>query len=103
MYFDMNPATLEQEFPDIYANGLTDEMSERWEKHLQPYLLPWDGAWPGTRECRQYGFWSKWTDDGWQKCSANDPDAGEDLNELAIRSVWDRRQKRYVLRGATNE
>lgn len=98
MYFDMNPATLEQEFPEIYNNGLTEEMAERWEKHLQPHLLTWDGAWPGTRECREYGLWSKGTSSGWQKCSADDPEAGEDLNELARLAVWDKVRKRYSLR-----
>lgn len=97
MFFDINPRDLEQRFPDIYNNGLPEEMAARWEKHLAPHLLPWDGVWPGDRECREYNLWCKMTEQGWQKCDADDPDASEDLNELAIRSHWDRKRKRYVI------
>ncbi len=45
--------------------------------------LPWTGEWPGKAECREYDLWSKWVDGGgWVKCTATDPDAGEDLNAL---------------------
>jgi hypothetical protein len=96
-YFNIDVATMAEKHPEIYNNGLPDEMSETYETYIQPHLIPWDGVWPGVRECREYGFWCKWTDRGWQKCSVDDPDASEDLNELAIRSTWDREQKRYVV------
>jgi hypothetical protein len=97
IFFGIDVATMEEKYPEVYNNGLTEEMSKQWEAHLQPHLLIWDGVWPGARECREYNLWSKWTDHGWQKCSADDPDAGEDLNELARRSVWDKDKKRYVI------
>ena len=96
-HFGINPRTMEETHPDIYRNGLTDEMDAVWEAHLQPHLLLWDGTWPGTRECREYNLWCKWTHKGWQKCDADDPDASEDLNELAIHSIWDKDKKRYVI------
>ena len=96
-FFGIDVATMEETHPDIYENGLPDDMDATYEAFLQPHLLKWDGTWPGVRECREYNLWSKWTDDGWQKCDADDPDASEDLNELARRSIWDKDNKRYVI------
>lgn len=96
-YFGIDVATMEEKHPQIYANGLPEELAEKWEEHLRPHLLLWDGAWPGVRECREYDFWCKWTARGWQRCSADDPSATEDLNGLAIHASWDREQKRFVL------
>jgi len=96
-YFGINVSTMEEEHPWIYKNGLPDELAEKYEEHLRPHLLKWDGVWPGARECREYNLWSKWTNHGWQKCDANDPEASEDLNELAMRSHWDKDAKRYVI------
>lgn len=98
-YFGIDVETMEEEHPDIYHNGLPDEMGEKYEEYIRPHLLSWDGTWPGVRECREYGFWSKLTDEGWQKCSVDDPEASEDLNTLVMRCVWNKEQKRYVLRG----
>jgi hypothetical protein len=96
-FFGIDVATMDRAYPDIYANGLNDEMSAIWEDHLRPHLIPWDGVWPGVRECREYGLWCKWTSSGWLKCGPDDPDAQEDLNELIIRASWDKEKKRYVL------
>jgi hypothetical protein len=60
----------------------------------EPHRLPWDGVWPGVRECREYGLWCKWTQSsGWQHCHADDPDATEDLNELLRRAQWNPHKK----------
>ena len=96
-YFGIERSTMQEKHPYIYANGLPDEMSETYEAYLEPHLLKWDGTWPGVRECREYNLWCKWTANGWQKCSADDPEATEDLNELVARSSWDKEQKRYVI------
>ena len=37
------------------------------------------------------------TGSGWETCDAADPDASEDLNELARRAQWDRKLKKYVI------
>ncbi|SRR5260221_226410 len=97
-YFGIDIETMEEKHPNIYQNGLPGEMDEKYEEYLQPHLLPWDGVWPGVRECREYNLWCKMTADGWQKCSTDDPEAREDLNELSARSTWDKEKKRYVLR-----
>lgn len=89
---------MEQEHPDIYEHGLPDEMREKYDAYLQPYLLPWDGVWPGVKECREYGLWCKWTSTGWQTCTGDDPDAKEDLNELATHATWNREKKRFIWR-----
>lgn len=97
-HFGINVTTMAAEHPDIYCNGLPDDMAEKYEEFVGPHLLKWDGVWPGVRECREYGFWSKWVDGtGWVECSENDPEAGEDLNKLAVLSHWDKEQKRYVV------
>jgi hypothetical protein len=44
---------------------------------------PWDGEWPGAKECRMLGFWCRWGP-GWIPCDSDHPDATEDLNRLAV-------------------
>jgi hypothetical protein len=96
-HFGIEPRDMERTHPDMHQHGLPDDMAAIWEDHLRPHLLPWDGTWPGVKECRDYNIWSKWTAKGWQDCSADDPDANEDLNLLAELSQWDPEQKRYVI------
>ena len=102
-FFNIDVATMPQKHPQIFTHDLPDELCEAYEEFLRPHLLVWDGVWPGVRECREYGFWCRWTDDGWQPCGPNDPRAQEDLNELALRTVWDRKRKRFVLPEAQNQ
>lgn len=60
--------------------------------------LPWTGEWPGTMECREFGWYSKRAAGrGWQRCDETDPQAGEDLNRLAVDAVWDKEQGRFIL------
>lgn len=95
-YLDIDVATMEEEHPDIYHNGLPDDMAEKYEQYIQPHLIPWDGVWPGVKECREYGLWNKWVDEkGWVECNADDPDATEDLNKLAMLSQWNKEKKHY--------
>ena len=97
-HFGIDTDTMQQTHPEIYKNGLPDEMSEAWEEVLKPHLLKWDGTWPGERECRKYGFWTKWVDGkGWVKCDEDDPEATVGLNELASRSAWDKKRREYVV------
>lgn len=96
-FFGIDVINMEETHPDIFHNGLPDEMDEKWEEHLRPHLLPWDGVYPGTKECREYDLWCKWTANGWETCSADDPEATEDLNALARYSTWDKEHKRYVI------
>jgi hypothetical protein len=45
-----------------------------------PLFARWTGVWPGYAEARELGLFTKWTDKGWQKCYAFDPEAKPDLN-----------------------
>jgi hypothetical protein len=56
----------------------------------------WTGIWPGEEECIEFGWYTKWTDHGWEKCEADDPDATPDLNRL-IYAKWNREQRKFVL------
>lgn len=81
------------------------DLDERVEK--AGGRLPWTGIWPGVEECRELGLWCKWVEPGWAggkilaqntgwvRCSADDPDATEDLNRLAM-MPWDVKKGRRV-------
>ena len=60
--------------------------------------MPWTGEWPGKAECRAFGWYSKWTTHGWERCSKSDPDAHEDLDRLYEGEAQrDRNEQRFVL------
>lgn len=91
----MNISTMEEEHPDIYTNGPTDEMYERWDREWGHRAPAWNGVWPGKEECREYGFWHI---EG-QRVPAGTPDAREDLNRLySGECVWDVDKQKMVLR-----
>jgi hypothetical protein len=60
--------------------------------------LPWTGEWPGTAECRAFGWYCRWgqAGRGWVRCGPGDPGATEDLNRLRKEARWDRGQKRWL-------
>jgi hypothetical protein len=61
--------------------------------------LPWTGEWPGTAECREFGFYSYFTrETGWVRCSKDHPEATEDLNRLYTDATWNPKLGRFVLR-----
>jgi len=61
--------------------------------------IPWTGEWPGKKECREFGWYSKWSDNGgWIECNKDDPEASENLNRLYTDAVWSRKLKRFVLK-----
>ena len=57
--------------------------------------LPWTGEWPGDAECREFGWYCD-RDNPCRRCSADDPNATEDLNRLAREARWDRAARRFV-------
>lgn len=99
----MDPRTLEEQHPDIYNNGPTYKMREQWDREWGERRMPWTGLWPGVPECQEYGFWCLWGPDmtpprnGWVRVPAGTPGAREDLNTLAVMTVWDADQQKYVL------
>lgn len=60
--------------------------------------IKWDGIWPGVLECREFGWYCKWTSNGWQQCDKSDPEAKENLNRLCVDAVWDKNKARFVLK-----
>lgn len=44
----------------------------------------WTGEWPGSAECRERGWYARFTNNGWQPCAADDPGALPDLNRWVI-------------------
>ena len=96
----MDPATLEEDHPDIFSNGPTDEMYERFDAEWGPRRLPWTGEYPGSAECREYGFWCYWDENRltpWVRCDADHPKAGPDLNRLMTSCRWDAEKGKFVL------
>lgn len=91
-------ATMDDTHPEIYENGPTDEMCDKWEREFyHAHRTPWTGIWPGAVECREYGFWAKMVPGrGWVRCDENDADATEDLNRLVCECRWDVGLQRFV-------
>lgn len=89
---------LEAEFPDVWTQGPTDAMYVVFDAAVEKSggRLPWAGEYPGCMECREFGWWSKMIEGrGWVRCSADDPEASEDLNRLMVSGVWDRAAGRW--------
>ncbi len=86
---EIDPKTLEQDHPEIYANGPTPEMYTRWDKEWGHRPVIWTGERPGAAECREYGWFAKMTANGWQSCAPTDEGAVEDLNRLNREASWD--------------
>jgi hypothetical protein len=90
----MDPRTLEEDHPEIYSNGPTDEMYARWDREW-PRRVPWSGEYPGAAECRLYGFWC--VGPPWKSVPEGTPDATEDLNRLLMTCRWDQQEQKYKL------
>lgn len=71
--------------------------------HRTAVPVRWTGQWPGDVECQEWGWFSKFVSDPsdpdgprgeWVECDADDPDAGPDLDRLALEGArgnlkWD--------------
>lgn len=56
-------------------------------RHHDPDLSVWIGVWPGVVTAYAKGWFSRMTDEGWVECGENDPDAGPDLNRVAVHQM----------------
>lgn len=73
--------------PEIYMRGPTSEMYKIFDKKVEEHggYLPWPGEPPGTKECRELGWYVRSVEDEdgnfvrWERCSPGDPGAMEDL------------------------
>jgi hypothetical protein len=99
----MNGATLESEHPQIYENGPTDEMYEKFDDEWGERRIAWSGEWPGFVECREFGWYAKRNPSGpgYIRCDKDDPDASEDLNRLDEgEAEWSVKLQRWILKNA---
>ena len=100
----MDPDTLDVEHPNVYATGPTKGMEEKWDAEWGSRRMKWTGEYPGTAECREYGFWAVFGPDlfppqwGWVPVPAGTPGATEDLNRLSRECQWDVDKQRWVRR-----
>ena len=60
----------------------------------QAARIPWDGSWPGTKDCERFGFWSL----RGRPVPAGTPGAVHDLNRLYTDTRWDRKTGKRELR-----
>jgi hypothetical protein len=69
------------------------------EEPIAHSLIPWIGIWPGTLECREFGWYSYFDPkNGWVRCDKDHPKASEDLNRLhGFETIWDADNARFVL------
>lgn len=107
----INYEMLETEHPEIYSDGPTDAMYVKWDAEWGPRRMKWTGEWPGTAECREYGFWSLWVPNPepflpggagkWVEVPVGTPGATEDLNKLYMVGIWNpETQKMELPRGS---
>jgi hypothetical protein len=68
-------------------------------------LIPWSGEFPGKMECREFGWYSKFSSTlgCWVSCDKDEPGSTESLNRLYEDAIWDRGQKRFIKKGNNNE
>lgn len=94
--------TMEEKHPDIYTHGPNEEMEGKWRaSEWWTRRLPWTGIWPGTIECREFGFWATegtLSNPGWKPVPAGTPGAVEHLNMLYTHCDWDRENQKWVKR-----
>jgi hypothetical protein len=95
-------ASLEEDHPDIFENGPTDEMEARLDAEVAQYggRLAWTGDWPGAYACREIGLFclDRPVNGVWHACGRDHPQATEDLNRLCQVARWDKLQRKWVSR-----
>lgn len=79
----MNYFTLEEDHPEVYNEGATEEMYAKWDAEWGSKRLRWTGEWPGKRECRALGYYCR---DLWKDTGEVMPRA-EDFDEIRRRGV----------------
>lgn len=97
----IDPATMGQTHPEVYAGGPTEEMEAVWEKEWGHRRIPWSGEWPGVAACREFGLWCIGRAGQvpyWKSVPAGTPGATEDLNRLYTEYRWDPDKQKWVLK-----
>jgi hypothetical protein len=82
--------TMEFTHPEIYSEGPTNEMYERWDSEWGSRRLRWTGFWPGTQEAAALGWFCVFDPKiGWVESSKDAPGAQPDLNRFYVSCKWD--------------
>ena len=83
----------------VQSCGCVYDSCEEWNAKWEPRRPKWTGLWPGSAECKEFGWYAKLIEGrGWVSCEENDPDARLDLNRLDTDADWDSDAGRFVLR-----
>lgn len=53
-----------------------------------PARVAFGGEFPGTSAARQFGWFTRYTEQGWERCSASDAGATEDLHRVHVEACW---------------
>jgi hypothetical protein len=69
--------------------------------NLKHKRIPWSGVWHGTKECIDFGWYSKRNPDGigYIRCGKDDEGAGPDLNRFHEETIWDASKGTWVKKG----
>jgi hypothetical protein len=98
----IDPATMEEDHPEVYANGPAPEMYAKWDAEWGPRRLPWTGEWPGDADAIALGWYARMVPGvtGWYPCGKDDPGAMPDLTRLMTEGRWDADRGRWIARDA---
>ena len=96
----IDPETLEETHPEVFRDGATDEMWERFNAEWGARRIPWSGEYPGEAECQEFGWYARWDVDRsrWVSSTADDPDAMPDLSRLYFEADWNAETQRWEKR-----
>lgn len=98
----IDQSTMEETHPEIWSGGPTEEMYAKWDATWGSRRMPWSGEYPGTAECREYGFWCVFGPEmnpprqGWVRVPVGTEGATEDLNRLVSTCRWDVDRQKWV-------
>lgn len=81
----------------------SDEQWERFDAENRKYggRIPWSGEYPGSRACREFGFWCREVGERFVSCTIDDEGSTEDLNRLHGWSgvEWNRKTQSWEYKG----
>lgn len=96
----MNRGTLEEDHPEIYNNGPTEEMYVAYDAEIERLggRIPRGPYYPGTEDAVRLGYWCyERAGRGFIQCDESHPEASPDLNRLYANTVWNPVRRRQEL------
>lgn len=84
----------------VFEDSQDNSFSFRvFNRDISRKRLKWSGEWPGEKECREFGWYSKFIEfKGWVRCDKDDPGASGDLNRLAVEAEWNSEKGKYQIK-----